>query len=144
MQSTLVLSRIDDTIIKANGFLAAGLEGQDDGAVIEQASESFQDDGDASDTVKASGMMNKKTSMSAKDVARAVFSFISAAEGLGSSIDNEDDVKLMRMRTRKHEIVIVPGNMIINEGLPHYLFITDMTIIDAKFLLVAIYEAPRV
>jgi hypothetical protein len=44
-----------------------------------------------------------------EDVARAVFSFISAAGVLIENMDPEDDLKLLRLRTRKNEMVIVPG-----------------------------------
>jgi hypothetical protein len=44
-----------------------------------------------------------------EDVARAVFAFISAAGDLIEDMDPEDDLKLLRLRTRKNEMVIVPG-----------------------------------
>ena len=48
-------------------------------------------------------------SKSIEDVARMVFSFVSAAGALVEDMDPEDDLKLLRLRTRKNEIVIVPG-----------------------------------
>lgn len=45
----------------------------------------------------------------AEDVAKMVFSFVSGAGGLVQGMDDEDEVKLLRIRTRKSEIVIVPG-----------------------------------
>lgn len=44
-----------------------------------------------------------------EDVARMVFSFVSAAGTLAEEMDPEDDLKLLRLRTRKTEFVIVPG-----------------------------------
>ena len=38
-----------------------------------------------------------------------VFSFVSAAGGLVDGLDDGDDIKLLRLRTRKSEMVIVPG-----------------------------------
>lgn len=45
----------------------------------------------------------------AKDVARMVFSFVSAAEAFVDEMDSVDDFKLLRLRTRKNEFVILPG-----------------------------------
>ena len=44
-----------------------------------------------------------------EDVARMVFSFMLAAGDLVGEMDPDDDLKLLRLRTRKNEIVIVPG-----------------------------------
>jgi dynein light chain roadblock-type len=46
---------------------------------------------------------------SAEDVASMVWSFIKAAGSLVEGLDKEDEVKLLRLRTKKNELVIVPG-----------------------------------
>jgi len=46
---------------------------------------------------------------SAEDVASMVWSFLTAAGTLVDELDKEDEVKLLRLRTKKSEIVIVPG-----------------------------------
>jgi len=38
-----------------------------------------------------------------------VWSFIKAAGSLVEGLDKEDEVKLLRLRTKKNELVIVPG-----------------------------------
>jgi dynein light chain roadblock-type len=38
-----------------------------------------------------------------------VWSFIKAAGSLVEGLDREDEVKLLRLRTKKNELVIVPG-----------------------------------
>ena len=38
-----------------------------------------------------------------------VFSFVNAAKVFAEGMDTADEVKLLRMRTRKNEIVVVPG-----------------------------------
>ena len=38
-----------------------------------------------------------------------VWSFLSAAGKLVDGLDKEDEVKLLRLRTKKNELVIVPG-----------------------------------
>ena len=50
-----------------------------------------------------------QSSKSAEDVARMVFSFVSGAGELVNDLDKGDEVKLLRLRTRKNEMVIVPG-----------------------------------
>lgn len=51
---------------------------------------------------------------SAEDVASMVWSFISAASSLVEGLDKEDEVKLLRLRTKKNELVIVPGEQRAN------------------------------
>ena len=46
---------------------------------------------------------------SAEDVASMVWAFISAAGTLVEGLDKEDEVKLLRLRTKKNELVIIPG-----------------------------------
>jgi len=46
---------------------------------------------------------------SAEDVARLVFSFVESAGTLVNGLDNEEEVRLLRVRTKKNELVIVPS-----------------------------------
>lgn len=46
---------------------------------------------------------------SAEAMARMVWAFVGAAGGLVTGLDPEDEVKLLRLRTKKQEFVIVPG-----------------------------------
>lgn len=48
----------------------------------------------------------------AEDVAKMVFSFVSSAGGFVQGMDKGDELKLLRIRTRKSEIVIVPGRSV--------------------------------
>ena len=50
-----------------------------------------------------------KKGNSAEEVARMVFAFVAGAVAFTEGIDKWDEVKLLRLRTRKNEIVIVPG-----------------------------------
>ena len=45
----------------------------------------------------------------AESVARMVFAFVSSVDSLVTELDGGNDVQLLRLRTRKYEIVIVPG-----------------------------------
>lgn len=48
---------------------------------------------------------------SAEDVASMVWAFMGAAGGLVEELDKEDEVKLLRLRTKKNELVIVPSEL---------------------------------
>ena len=70
--------------------------------VLKKAEVSSRDRGSyGSDTVKIT-----KT---AEEIAKMVFTFINAAGAFVDDMGKADDVRLLRLRTRKHEIVIVPG-----------------------------------
>ena len=46
---------------------------------------------------------------SAEDVARLVLKFVEAASSMVDSLDSEDELRLLRLRTKKNELVIVPS-----------------------------------
>ena len=49
---------------------------------------------------------------SAHEVARMVYTFVASANVFTEEMDKSDEVKLLRLRTRKNEIVIVPGRAV--------------------------------
>lgn len=55
---------------------------------------------------------------SAEEMARMVWAFVEAAGGLVVGLDPEDEVKLLRLRTKKQELVIVPGEryLLLGDG----------------------------
>jgi hypothetical protein len=66
-----------------------------------------------------------------------VWSFLTAAGNLVDELDKDDEVKLLRLRTRKNELVIVPGM-----PLTHPIAGLILTAQDPKFILVAIHDTP--
>ena len=50
-------------------------------------------------------------------MAGMVFKLVAAAKEFAESMEKGDDARLLRMRTRKQEIVIVPGQSI--DASPH-------------------------
>lgn len=110
VQSTLVLSKIDGSIIRSSGLLGnispsmTSASGPDDGSANIAATQT----GSIGDPYDISKNENTKTK-SAEAIARIVFSFVSAAGDFVDGVDGGDDLKLLRVRTRKNEIVIVPG-----------------------------------
>lgn len=110
IQSTLVLSRSDGSIIKATGILAPGSSHPDDMTRAEDSDVDHQRTGATGEVLDASlGDSTDNALLVTDKLAKAVFAFVRGAEELGASVDHDDDVKLLRMRTRRHEVVIVPG-----------------------------------
>ena len=66
-----------------------------------------------------------KTRNTAEDIARMVFAFAAEAKTFTEGIDESDEVKLLRLRTRKNEIVIVPGKSLHGFTLGIMLTRTD-------------------
>ena len=54
-------------------------------------------------------MEDGKKGNTAEGIARMVFAFAAEATSFTEGIDESDEVKLLRLRTRKNEVVIVPG-----------------------------------
>ncbi|KAL8681021.1 MAG: hypothetical protein Q9224_006895, partial [Gallowayella concinna] len=105
VQSTLILSASDGSIIKSTGLLASPAsptspESSLVGNELEKGSNSNNNEGYEGD---------EDHSKSADHVARVVFQFVAAARDFAEGMEKGDDARLLRMRTRKQEIVIVPG-----------------------------------
>ena len=105
VQSTLILSRLDGSIIHTAGLLAQtptsthDTNGSIDGAVnVEDASAGIH----PIDTAT-----NDK---SAESIAHKVFTFVSQAQGFAEEMAAGDEVRLLRLRTKRQEIVIYPGS----------------------------------
>lgn len=166
VQSTLVLSKSDGSIIRSTGLLA--------NSTIPQSSEASTNGnelGQGSNNSLAITLKNGTTfeeqrdgdngGKTAEHIARLVFAFLAAANEFADGMEKEDDTKLLRMRTRKNEIVIVPGQYALT-----YLFanpfatvriqllvcvcvcvdqamLMPMPCLDAKFVLVVIHDAPQ-
>lgn len=57
------------------------------------------------------GYRNEETKQqkTAEEVAKLAFSFVTAAGVFANGMNEVDDIQLLRLRTKKNEIVIVPG-----------------------------------
>ena len=140
VQSTLILSRKDGTIIRSTGLLSSS---------VTESPNNTSNDVDAS---AVNGVEGTSSTSSAQELARLVFSFVSNAGSLALNLslhgqsraafngeiagrpttasteseslrenNGNDEVKLLRLRTRKNELVIVP---------------------DKGFLLVVVHATP--
>jgi dynein light chain roadblock-type len=100
VQSTLILSRDTGAIVRTSGLISNSSSANPNSTLPASA-----DNGPDNYTNgrKESGIH------SAEDVASMVWSFLGSAGKLVDALDKEDEVKLLRLRTKKNELVIVPG-----------------------------------
>lgn len=118
VQSTLIIARDTGAIVRSSGLITA---------------EELEQEGTAAPTtngVMPNGTANgidgegkqKRGTRNAEEVARLVWSFVKSVGAMVEELNGEhDEAKLLRLRTKKNEIVVVP---------------------DPKFLLVVIHDTP--
>lgn len=100
VQSTLILSRDTGAIVRTSG-LVSNSSSANPNSTLPASGETTADN--YTNGRKESGIH------SAEDIASAVWKFLGAAGSLVDELDREDDVRLLRLRTKKNELVIVPG-----------------------------------
>jgi dynein light chain roadblock-type len=100
VQSTLILSRETGAIVRTSGLISKS-SSPNPNSTLPASSEATGEN--YTNGRKESGIH------SAEDVASLVWSFLKAAGSLVDELDKEDEVKLLRLRTKKNELVIVPG-----------------------------------
>ena len=99
VQSTLILSRDTGAIVKSSGLVTPEEIVQDGTAVTNGAYVNG-----------AEGEAEKKGTRNAEDVARLVYGFVKSAGSMIEELNGDnDEAKLLRVRTKKNELVIVPG-----------------------------------
>lgn len=100
VQSTIILSRETGAILRTTGLISKSASAN--------PNTTLPASGEASTEQYANG--RKEIGLqSAEDVASMVWSFLTAAGTLVEQLDKEDEVKLLRLRMKKNELVIVPG-----------------------------------
>jgi len=105
VQSTLVLSRASGSIVRTSGLIATVSAPSPNATLPSNASITSKETSDSSlISRRASGSFRN-----AEEVARMVWSFMRAAGGLVEGLDPDDELKLLRIRTKRNELVIVPG-----------------------------------
>jgi len=103
--ATIVLDRATGSILKTTGTLST-----ETGVIPALTTPAA--------TAEAAGLGERN---GISDIALMAWNIVNAAGGLIQGLDNEDEVKLLRLRTKKHEFIIVP---------------------DLQYLLIAIHETP--
>jgi len=112
VQSTLILSRETGAIVRTSGLISNSSSANPNTTLPASAESKIEG---YSNGRKESGIH------SAEDVARMAWTFVNSAGSMVEELDKEDEVKLLRLRTKKCELVIVP---------------------DSKYLLVVIHDTP--
>ena len=114
VHSTLILSKSDGSIIRSTGLLAAATSSSSSQDLAVGIGTNLNGPVEPVDATRSgfdypgSREDNKKGNR-AEEVARMVFAFVAGAQVFTEGMDKSDEVKLLRLRTRKNEIVIVPG-----------------------------------
>ncbi|ELR10552.1 hypothetical protein VC83_00201 [Pseudogymnoascus destructans] len=106
--ATIVLDRTSGAILNTSGTLSS----------IRSTSGSSQSVPAAVPDDASSGLKDQN---GVEELARMVWNYMNATKDLVQGLDEQDEVKLLRLRTKKYELVIVP---------------------DSKYLLVVIHETP--
>ena len=110
VQSTLVLSKTDGAIIRSTGLLSLSssspLESSELGSPLVGTDVNRSD---FLDEKAGFGSQRDEGKLNAGTVARFVFGFVSAGADLAHHVEKGGEAQLLRLRTRKNEIVIVPG-----------------------------------
>ncbi|KAF4549851.1 Hypothetical protein D9617_19g101560 [Elsinoe fawcettii] len=109
VRATLVLSRQSGAIVQSSGLEKADVNDQ----VGTRASDGAED-------VEAGRMVRLKP---VEDIARLVFEYVTASGKIAKEMNTseEDEMRLLRMRTKSNELVIVP---------------------DAHYIAVVIHDTP--
>lgn len=110
VQSTLILSRETGAIVRTSGLISKSSSANPN-STLPASNESSVDS--YANGRKESGIH------SAEDVASMVWSFLKAAGHLLDELDKDDEVRLLRLRTKKNELVIVPGTKHYGHGASH-------------------------
>jgi dynein light chain roadblock-type len=127
VQSTLVLNRTDGAIVRSAGLLAR-----------EKTEPTIQLNGSNRNGASDEVVTNSSAAHTREEIARAVWKYVKATDGLVEEIDDEDELRLLRVRTKKNELVVVPSMT-----LSFFLFKSlVLTFIGSKFLLVIVHDTP--
>ncbi|KAH8165331.1 hypothetical protein CIB48_g2906 [Xylaria polymorpha] len=121
VKAWLMLDRLNGAVLKTNGQIAA-VRPAKSASNANSASTSSSLPTPTGGSFSADIETNTdKESLAAQELASMVWSFLSTAGSLVDEIDSEDELKLLRLRTKKQEFVIVP---------------------EPKYLLVVIHDTP--
>jgi dynein light chain roadblock-type len=108
VQSTLILSRDTGAIVRSSGLVTAEEIGED-GTAAAPANGTYVNGTDSE--------VKRRGTRKAEDVAQLVYNFVKSAGSMIEELNGEvDEAKLLRVRTKKNELVIVPGMSISPVG----------------------------
>lgn len=109
VQSTLILARDTGAIVRASGLITPEEIGEDGTAPTNGTYVNGTD-----------GEVKQKGTRKAEEVARLVYKFVKSAGSMIEELNGEnDEAKLLRVRTKKNELVVVPGRIAYNFPAKH-------------------------
>ncbi|KAM7208858.1 hypothetical protein V8F20_000736 [Naviculisporaceae sp. PSN 640] len=118
VKATIVLDRVSGSILKTSGQVA----------LIRKTNNTSMTSSGTQTVGSGSFSSNNETAVpgssldqGVEELAAMVWNFVSNAGDLVQELDTEDELKLLRLRTKKQELVIVP---------------------DAKYLLIVVHDTP--
>ncbi|MCJ1360093.1 MAG: hypothetical protein MMC33_010096 [Icmadophila ericetorum] len=111
VQSTLILSKVDGAIISSLGRISSTSFSESSPPTVQSTTRENGHIGHY-DSKASYNRREDETTKSAQDIANLVFSFVSAAGGLAQALEEGNDAQLLRLRTRRNEIVVVPGKVV--------------------------------
>jgi dynein light chain roadblock-type len=121
VQSTIILDRNTGAIVRSSGLITAEELEQEGGAATSTTTTGNQTAYSNGGT-DGEGRQIKKGTRNAEDVARIVYTFVKSVGEMVQNMNGEmDEAKLVRIRTKRNEIVVVP---------------------DARFLAVVVHDTP--
>ncbi|KAK8099263.1 uncharacterized protein PG998_012504 [Apiospora kogelbergensis] len=120
VKAWIMLDRTSGAVIKTNGQIAAIRPARSANSTTNPATSlPTPTGGSFSAEVTSDGADNE--TQAAQELGSMVWGFLSTAGSLVQEMDTEDELKLLRLRTKKQELVIVP---------------------ELKYILVVIHDTP--
>ncbi|KAK1966558.1 hypothetical protein LY78DRAFT_657169 [Colletotrichum sublineola] len=113
VKATVILDRVTGAILRTSGQLSSF-----NAATLATGQGSFSGEGAAGQQQQQNG---EEQPQGLEDFAAKVWNWVNASGTLVLDLDTEDELKLLRLRTKKQELVIVP---------------------DPKYLLIVVHDTP--
>ncbi|KAI9163284.1 Dynein light chain roadblock-type 1 [Paramyrothecium foliicola] len=111
VKASIVLDRVSGAVLKTSGQISALRTTK---SQTTSTAASFSNDAPTPEQSETQGI---------EEFAAMIWNFVKSSGGLVQELDDEDELRLLRLRTKKQEIVIVP---------------------DSKYLLTVIHDTPPV
>ncbi|TQN73045.1 Dynein light chain roadblock-type 1 [Colletotrichum shisoi] len=117
VKATVILDRVTGAILRTSGQLSSF-----NAATLATGQGSFSGEGAAGQQQQQQQQQNgEEQPQGLEEFAAKVWNWVNASGTLVPDLDTEDELKLLRLRTKKQELVIVP---------------------DPKYLLIVVHDTP--
>jgi dynein light chain roadblock-type len=113
VQSTLVLTRDAGAVVRSQGILTPDRST----AAAAAAQEGDQPEASSSADPATAAEGGDAAAHDAEEIARHVWKFVQASDELVRGMDAEDELRLLRIRTRRNELMIMPSQCLLSREL---------------------------